>query len=226
MTVINIDDASNGSARTRLIHAADAEIADRGIDEIQMEAIAKRAGVSRATAFRQLGSISEAITLVALLRAERHIVAARRLTDGKTGAFEKIEASFLYSVRELPKDPAIAALMARRSQSIHDPGTHRHAMMSVGPILEEGQRNGEVRTDLPLDEMVDVVVEQLYLAAEEIDRSEEAIRKRVRHFIVPALEARGDGSGELLSRTREVENAISVAVEALQNLAAQLRATG
>lgn len=87
---------------------------ERGIDAIQMEAIAKRAGVSRATAFRQLGSLSEAVMQVALLRAERHMEVVRRLMEAKTGAFEKLEAALVYNVRELPKDPAITALMARR----------------------------------------------------------------------------------------------------------------
>ena len=79
----------------------------------------------------------------------------------------------------------------------------------MGPVLQEGQRNGEVRTDLELDELVDFLVEQTYLAAEDVDRSEEAVRKRFRHFVVPALEARDGDGGELISRTREVENAIS-----------------
>jgi hypothetical protein len=92
----------------------------------------------------------------------------------------------------------------------------------MGPVLEEGQRNGEVRTDLELDELVDFLVEQTYLAAEDVDRSEDAVHKRFRHFVVPAIEARDSSGGELLSRTREVGNAINVAVEALQNLAGQL----
>jgi len=92
----------------------------------------------------------------------------------------------------------------------------------MGPVLQAGERNGEVRTDLKLDELVDFLVEQTYLAAEDIDRSEDAVRKRFRHFVVPAIEARDGDGGELISRTREVENAISTAVEALQSLAERL----
>ena len=226
MTVISIDDDSNDSAKARLVRAADAEIAERGINAIQMEAIAKRAGVSRATAFRQLGSLSEAVVQVALLRAVRHIHVVRRLMEARTGAFEKVEAALIYNARELPKDPAIVALMAQRSESVHDPRVHAAAMLSAGAILDEGQRNGEVRTDLDVDEMVDFLVEQTYLAAGETDRSEDSVRKRVRNFIVPALEARDGHGGEFLSGTREVESAISAAVNALQNLAGQLNRRG
>ncbi|OBK63262.1 TetR family transcriptional regulator [Mycobacterium colombiense] len=226
MTVISIDDGGNDSAKTRLLRAADAEIAERGINAIQMEAIAKRAGVSRATAFRQLGGLSEAVVQVALLRAERHVDVVSRLMAVRTGAFEKLEAAFIYNARELPKDPAIAELMSRRSESVHDPRSHGQAMMAAGPVLEEGQRNGEIRTDLPLDEIIDFIVEQTFLAAEEIDRSEEAVRRRMRHFIVPAIEARDARGGEFRSGTREVETAISNAMAALQNLSTQLKRRG
>lgn len=222
MTVISIEDGGNHSAKAKLLRAADAEIAEHGIDAIQMEAIAKRAGVSRATAFRQLGSISEAVMQVALLRADRHIQITRRLMDAKTGVFDKLEVGFVYNAHELPKDPAILALMARRSAAIHDPRVHADAVRSIGYVLEQGQRSGEIRSDVPIDELVTFIVEQTFLAVEDVDRSEEAVRKRVRNFIVPVLEARSGRGGEFLSCTREVESAITVAVEALQNLSRQM----
>ena len=114
------------------------------------------------------------------------------------------------------------ALIAEHSASVRDPRVHAAAVGVMGPVLQEGQRNGEVRTDLPLDELIDFLVEQTYLAAEDVDRSEDAVRKRFRHFVVPALKARDGDGGELISRTREVDNAISAAVEALQNLASHL----
>src|SRR5690606_16734071 len=132
-----------------------------------MEAIAKRAGVSRATAFRQLGSVSELLVQVALLRARRHVAEVQTLMAAKTGAFAKLEAAMIYTTRELPTDPSISALIAQHSASVHDPHVHRVAVDAVGHVLEEGQRNGEVREDLEIDELVDFLVEQTYIAAEE-----------------------------------------------------------
>lgn len=220
LSLITIDDCT---VKGRLLRAADAEIAARGTDAVQMEAVAKRAGVSRATAFRQLGSMSETLIQVALLRAERHSALVRQLMDSRTGAFAKIEAALVYTARELPTDPSIAAMIARHSASVHDRRVHEASMNLMGPVLREGQHHGEVRTDLELDEMVDFLVEQTYLAAEEIDRSEHAVRNRCQHFVVPALEARGSAGGEYISRTREVEGAVLAAREALENLAQKLR---
>jgi AcrR family transcriptional regulator len=223
VSVVSIAAADDGTVRSRLIRAGDELIAERGIDAVQMEAVAKRAGVSRATAFRQLGSVSEVLVQVALHRAQRHIDAVHQLMRTKTGAFAKIEAALTYTARELPTDPAITVLIAGHSASVHDPRVHQAAMGVMGPVLEDGQRNDEIRTDVPLDELVDYLVEQTYLAAEELDRSEAAAKRRFRLFVAPALEARSGNAGEYRSRTKEVEQALSATIEAIENLRAQLR---
>jgi AcrR family transcriptional regulator len=211
----------DGSVKTRLVQAAEAEIAERGIDGLQMDSVAKRAGVSRATAFRQLGNMAEVLIQVALLRAQRHIEAVDRLMSAKTGAFAKIEAALVYTARELPTDPTIAAMMAQHSASVHDPRVHQAAVGIMGPVLEEGRRNGEIRTDIGVDELIDFLVEQTYLAAEEIDRSPETVRKRFRHFVIPAVETRS-GGGELVSRARQVAEVVTAAQDALDDLAREL----
>lgn len=209
----------DGTVRDRLIRAADAEIAERGINAVQMEVVATRAGVSRATAFRQLGSVAEMSVQVALLRARRHVTAVEALMAKKVGALAKIEAALVYTTRELPADPAISALIAQGSASVHHPHVHQTAVDAVAPTLREGQRNGEVRTDLEIDELIDFLVEQTYLAAQELDRSDAAVRRRFRVFIVPAIAAT---SGERLGLTREAQDSVAVAIEALTDLAAHL----
>jgi AcrR family transcriptional regulator len=225
MTVAPDIPYEDDTVRGRLIRAADVEIAASGIGSVQMEVIAKRAGVSRATAFRQLGSVAEVLVQVALLRARRHVAAVDALMAKRTGAFSKLEAALIYTARELPTDPTISALIARHAASVHDPRVHEVAKGVMSPVIEEGRRNGEVRSDLPIDELVDFLVEQTYLAAEELDRSEVAVRRRFRHFVVPALEKRDGAGGEYLSSTREVERALTVATEALNDLSRHLRRT-
>jgi len=216
----------DGSVKDRLIRAADAEIAARGINAVQMELVAKNAGVSRATAFRQLGSVSEMLVQVALLRARRHVSQVEAIMAAKTGVFAKIEAALVYTAQELPSDPSISALIAQHAESVHDPRVHQVAVEAMGPVLREGQQSGEVRTDIEVDEMVDFLVEQTYLAAEEIDRSEGEVRRRFRHFIIPGLAASNGSGGEHVSRIMEVQEAVGTAIEALSNLSDQLRRSG
>jgi AcrR family transcriptional regulator len=212
-----------GSVKDRLIRAADAEIAAHGIDSVQMDAVAKTAGVSRATAFRQLGSVSEMLVQVALLRARRHVAAVEGIMATKTGVFAKLEAALVYTARELPSDPSIAALIAQHSKSVHDPRVHQVAVEVMAPVLIEGRETGQIRTDIETGEMVDFLVEQTYLAAEEIERNDDETRRRFRHFVIPALAKPNGPGGEHESRTLEVQSAITGALEALNNLAGQLR---
>ncbi len=223
MTVVPISPIDDGTVRDRLIRAADAEIAEQGIESIQMEAVAIRAGVSRATAFRQLGNIPEMLGQVALLRARRHSAAVETLMSNKVGVFAKVEAALLYTTRELPTDPSVSALIAQRSASVHHPRVHKLAVDVIGPAIQQGQRSGELRTDLDVDEIIDLLIEQTYIAAEGLDRSDAAVRRRFRHFIVPALAASGGSAGERLSLTREAEDAIGAAIDALHNLARHLQ---
>jgi AcrR family transcriptional regulator len=226
MTAAQAERSDDGTVRERLIRAADVEVDEHGVDGLRVDAAARRAGVSRATAFRQLGTVSELLIQVALLRAERHIQAVHHLMQSKKGAFAKIEAALIYTARELPTDPAIVALIARHSASVHHPLVHEAAARVIGPVLTEGQRRGEIRTDVGIDDLIDFLVEQTYLAAEEIDRSEASARKRFRRFMLPALEAKGGVGGEFLSHAHEVEEAVSAATEALENLSHWLARRG
>ena len=223
VTAVDMTSGDDGTVKDRLIRAADAEIAARGINAVQMEVVAKIAGVSRATAFRQLGSVSEMLVQVALLRARRHVASVESIMSAKTGVFAKLEAALVYTARELPSDPSISALIAQHSATVHDPRVHQVAVDAMGPVLEGGQRSGEVRTDIGISEMVDFLVEQTYLAAEEITRSDDETRRRFRHFVIPGLAASHGASGEYTSRTMEVLDAVGVAMDALETLKNQLR---
>jgi AcrR family transcriptional regulator len=216
MTTARPRDGEEGTVRERLIRAADAEIAERGTSSVQMETVALRAGVSRATAFRQLGSVSDMLMEVSLLRGRRHVAAVQALMATKTGTFAKLEAALLYTTRELPADPTFSALVTQRGRSIGNPGVHDLSVEALGPVIREGQRCGEVRTDLEVDELVDFVLEQMYLAADHVDRSDAAVRRRMRHFIVPALAAQRREAAEHIQLTQEAQEAVDAAIEADQ----------
>ncbi|MET0703164.1 MAG: helix-turn-helix domain-containing protein [Mycobacterium sp.] len=229
MSTDTVEPSDAKNVRSRLIEAADAEMAERGSTEVQMTAIAERAGVSRATAFRRLGSVAETVTQVALRRSRHHVAQVQALMEREAGAFTKLEAALIYTARELPTDPTIAALIAQHSASIQDPDVHGVSASVMGPVVLAGQSSGEIRSDLGLDEILDFLVEQTYLAAEDPERSEERVRRRLRHFIIPALEVRasaGVPSGELVSRVSDVREAATVTATALAKLMKQLdRAT-
>nr|WP_165965030.1 TetR/AcrR family transcriptional regulator [Mycobacterium eburneum] len=212
------------AVRTRLIEAASAEFDERGVDTaIPMDVIARRAGVSRATAFRQLGSVTEVLVHVALLRAERHIAAVSELVAAEVGVFTKIEAAIAYCARELPTDPVIVELMRRGSASVGDARVHAAASDVIAGVVVAGQREGQIRDDIHVDDVVDFLVEQTYLAAERGEVTDDAARARFRRFVVPALAARGRLDGDVADDLTEVRRAAQAIDAALTRITDRLQ---
>ncbi|BBZ27276.1 hypothetical protein MMAD_15710 [Mycolicibacterium madagascariense] len=180
-------DAREQGVRDRLIAAADHELAENGTLCGRFEAVAHRAGVSRATAYRQLGSISELITQVGLRRSEKHTALVTELMSRERDALAKIEASLIYSARELPNEPIVLELIARRSTSVVDPEVRRLITGVLAPVLAAGQAAGEIRSDVERDLVIEYLTEQCYLMTQADDRSAAAVRQRFRCFIAPCL---------------------------------------
>jgi AcrR family transcriptional regulator len=209
--------------RDRLIKAADAEIARHGIGAVKMEAVAKGAGVSRATAFRQMGTIYELLVQVALSHAKRHESAALAAMADASDTLAKVEAALIYSARELPHDRPIYGLITQHSMSSHHPGVHLTGVRVFESVLLDGRNSGEIRSDVSTDELVDFLLEQTYLAAEADDRSEDAVRRRFRHFIVPALMTPRTAEHPRPIDESELQTAVRTTLTAVEDLAEKLR---
>jgi len=215
-------DVDDDSVRARLVRAADEEMTRQGTTSVTMAAVAGRAGVSRATAFRQLGGTSEMIIQVGLHRSRKHIARVQEIMDSHADVFAKMEDAMVYTTRELPGDPVIQALMAQRAAAVRDQDIHSVTSAINGPVLRAGQADGLIRTDIPIAEMTDFIIEQTYLAAEYPDRSEEAARHRFRTFVAPALRPQPDPAtppdGELESALAAASDAIAAASTAAARL--------
>ena len=185
--VSDLEDSDAPTVRSRLIKAADDELAEFGSLTGRFDAVARRAGVSRATAYRQLGSVSELLTQVGLRRSEKHTARVRELMGREVGALAKIEAAFVYSARELPSEPVVLDLITRHSATVLDPDVRRLVDDLLTPALAAGQKRGEIRTDIALDFMIEYLTDQTYVVTQAADRTEVAVRRRFHCFIAPAL---------------------------------------
>jgi AcrR family transcriptional regulator len=175
------------SVLDRLVSAADAALLDVDIDAVTIQAVALAAGVSRATAFRQLGTREDMIVAVAMLRAARYARSCVAEMHHYTSVFDMIEIAFLYLARELPADPVMRALfMVQTAADIGDEAGEL-ATATLGPVIEQGRSCGVIRTDVSAERVMSWIVEQLYLAIQQPDRADDAVRERVRLFLIPAL---------------------------------------
>ena len=221
---LSIDDRD--SVRDRLIRAADAALQRDGADGVSIDAVAAEAGVSRATAFRQLGKRDDMIVAVALVRSRRCTGECAVLMRRHTGVIAKLEAAFVHLVRELSSDPIVRLLFASRAPDDLGPGVREEAVAILGPVIEAGRAAGEIRTDISLDQIIDWTVEQLYLAMQKVDRSEGAVVDRIQTFLAPALAADRERlvSSHLRSRIETLDAALQQGAQALDSLRAELRA--
>jgi AcrR family transcriptional regulator len=173
--------------RDRLIQAADEELAEHGSLTGRFEAVARRAGVSRATAYRQMGSIAALLTQVGVRRARIYLTGLQEVMDCETGAMAKLEAALVYGAQVLPDDPIVKSMIARQFTAGRDPEVYAMINEMVLPTVAEGQRRGEIRGDVEVESIIDYIVEQSYFATHAQDRSVRTVKKRFRLFIEPAI---------------------------------------
>lgn len=215
-------DPDDDSVRARLVRAADEEMTRQDTTSVTMASVAERAGVSRATAFRQLGGTSEMIIQVGLYRSRKHITRVREIMDSQASVFAKLEDAMVYTTRELPGDPVIQALMAQRATAVRDHDIHAVTSAINGPVLRAGQESGLIRTDIPLAEITEFIIEQTYLAAGYPDRSEKAARHRFRNFVAPVLRPQPAAQATPSEALEIALSAASEAIAAARNAVAQL----
>jgi AcrR family transcriptional regulator len=201
-----------------LVRVADLALRTGSVDSVTIDTVAAQAGVSRATAFRQLGRRDDMIVAVALLRAGEYTKVCIEEMDREFGTFAKIEAGFLYLVQVLPADPVMNELLVIRTAAELDVDAHDLATALLGPVFERGRLDGQVRVDVPMSDIVTWTLEQLYLAMQQRDRSEEVIRKRVRAFLTPALSVRGRPDDAVRAHADKVAAALESAQRALDVL--------
>jgi AcrR family transcriptional regulator len=212
-------DAEPG-VRTRLVQAADSVISTGGIDSASIDAVALAAGVSRATAFRQLGKREDMIVAVGVLRAATYARECVALMGAHRTAFTQLESAFQYLVRTIPDDPVMNEVLALRTADELRADVREASLAILEPPIELGRQQGQIRSDLETERLVHWIIEQLYLALQQRDRSEESVRARVYDFIAPAL-AGGPATHTSAATARTAEQLSSALAEVTQ-LAASL----
>ncbi|MEU5761114.1 helix-turn-helix domain-containing protein [Nocardia sp. NPDC047648] len=100
----------NSSTRSSetLLDAAVALIADSGLDNLTLSAVAERAGVSRATAYREFGDKDGLVSAVGRNEIGRMVAAAYREIDLFAPAAEVARSSTLFALRYLRKHAAFS----------------------------------------------------------------------------------------------------------------------
>ena len=171
------------------------------INDVTVEAVAKAAGVSRATAYRYLGSREELLRRAALALVSGHADQCREAVARATTVAQQVEETFAFTIRQTIQDRHLQMLMkSPRTAGLIEAVQGLMASILL-PTLQEGQRAGQVRDDLSADELITWLLEQLHLLTRK-RLTEDQARQWVQNFVIPVLDPPGNADGRLRSQVR------------------------
>lgn len=182
--------------RERLLDAAEACLARFGLAKTTAEDVARAAGLSRATVYRQFGSRDGLIAAVTTREAERCAAAAidhlRRFDDIGDWVVEGI----LFCLRDIPARPLLVQLGGREAFVTASRVVLRsERMRTLGsdilrPLFERARERGRLVDDFDLDEFSEWVLRALMsflVVRSSVHRDEEALRGMLRRMLLPAI---------------------------------------
>lgn len=137
-----------GASQARVLDAAEACFRELGLEAASVEAIARRAGVTRKTVYNHFPN-KTAIGLALIARAEADDGAYRAQIAANLDARSLLEQALLDSAGWCRANPAVAALaLAPASRPALEPPHGRPSFQRlVRDILALGQAQGSVRRD-------------------------------------------------------------------------------
>jgi AcrR family transcriptional regulator len=160
--------AQRADARRNVERILDAAVEELAQDtEASMAAVARRAGVVRATLYVHFPTREElirAVTERAMEEASERIGAA---APGEGEPAEALERVLATTWRTLGRYHALVAINTRlepsRLRALHEP-----VLGELRPVLERGQASGAFNPSVPVDWLLTVVLELVHAASREV----------------------------------------------------------
>jgi AcrR family transcriptional regulator len=147
--------AHRRGVRDAVMHAAAKLVAQRGLHAVTMSEIAEGAGIGRATLYKYFPDVEAILVAWHEERVAEHLEELVGVRDQAEGARERLAAvlaayAHILHTRGRGHGPEVAALL-HRGEHIAEARRRLHAL--VGDLLADAARAGEVRDDVPADEL-------------------------------------------------------------------------
>ena len=184
------------SGREEVLDAAESCLQRFGLGKTTIEDVAKAAGLSRATVYRQFGSRDELLLAIAAREAERVASQAELYLQRFEDVGSWIVEGILFCLDEIPKSALLAQFLAPQELGAASRMVlTSDRMLAIGseilrPMFEPARRAGLLHEDLELDSLIEWVLRILmsFLAVPgPTDRTEEDRRRLLRTMLLPAV---------------------------------------
>ncbi|MCW2522112.1 MAG: TetR family transcriptional regulator [Frankiales bacterium] len=194
------------------------------LDEVRIDLVAERAGVSRSTAYRHFGDREALLRQAALEIGRQHAeLISTKIADAPTIA-AKIEETFANTAKGAKVSRLLRLLdMSRDRAQAHTAVLQELSLEIMGPEYAKAQADGELRTDLTVAEIVSWLASQREVMLR-LELDEAAARVWVQRFVCPVLRpeaAEGTTAPEIVATLAEVDRR----VERLRELVHRTRAS-
>jgi AcrR family transcriptional regulator len=158
------------------VEAAAALVAEHGLASVTMSQIAERAGIARATLYRYFPDVEAVLTAWHEKQVASHLQQLADVRDAACGAGERLEAVLLAYAR-LARHQDGSTLAAQLHRGAHVLGARARLHDLLRELLLEAAHAGELREDVPPEELATFVLAALSAAGQL--RSPDAVRRLV-----------------------------------------------
>jgi AcrR family transcriptional regulator len=183
-------DAHRRGVQGAILDACAALIAERGLRAITMSEIAERTGIARATLYKYFSGVEPILLAWHERQVAEHLEAVASAAHRDGDAAERLAAA-LEAYALLIQDHMESELAALLHQGRHMDEAQRHLTSLVQGLVIEGAAAGNIRNDVPPDELTRFCLHAL-TAANGLE-SKAAVRRLV-EVTMAALRTAGDAS--------------------------------
>ncbi len=157
-------EAHRRAVRDATLNTTAALVAAHGLASVTMSRIARETGIGRATLYKYFPDVDAILVAWHERHVHRHLedLAAVRDSVGDTGRqLETVLTAYALITHEQPGTDLAASL----HRSDHVERAQKHLQTFLGDLIAAGVRTGDLRDDVPVDEMTSFVLHALATAS-------------------------------------------------------------
>jgi AcrR family transcriptional regulator len=145
-------DAHREAVRDAVLDAVAALVAERGLRGVTMSRIASDAGIGRATLYKYFSDVEELLAAWHQRQVAAHLQALTDTADRPGSALDRLRAALrTYADSCAGHEASELATLLHRGE--HVAFAQAHLRQLVAALLREAAAGGEVRDDVPADEL-------------------------------------------------------------------------
>jgi AcrR family transcriptional regulator len=127
-------------------------VAEQGLTSVTMSRVAERSGIGRATLYKYFPDVEAILAAWHERQIAAHVRQLTAIRDRAGGAVERLEAvlTAYAQISHRQHAPDLAALLHRGE---HVAQAHQHLRDLIRELLTEGAQGGDIRRDVPPEEL-------------------------------------------------------------------------